>query len=130
MIDNDLNDDNFLIFAAKAYNKLNAVTSEFEADLQRIQYIKRLLTKYHDTGDLKDRLILNHIIIFYNVFGVEPATRLLFLKMDSKDLAVLKPFLLFLNYLPDVVISIKGQNLNTDVIPLDSVAVTCLRQIK
>jgi len=129
MID-DLTEENWLLYAAKAYNKLNAVTSEFEADLQRIQYIKRLLTKYHDTGDLKDRLILHHLIIFYNVFGVEPATRLLFLKMDIKDLAVLKPFLLFLDYLPDVVISVKGQNLNTDIIPLDNAAVSCLRQLK
>jgi hypothetical protein len=129
MVD-DLNDENWLLYAAKAYQKLNAVQSEFEGDLMRIQFIKRLITKYMDTGDLKDRLILNHIIIFYNVFGVEPATRLLFLKMTEKEMIVLKPFLIFLSYLPQIVNGVKGQNLNTDDIPLDKVAVKCLRELK
>jgi len=129
MVD-DLNDDNWQLFAAKAYQKLNAVTSEFEGDLMRIQFIKRLITKYQDTGELKDRLILNHIIIFYNVFGVEPATRLLFLKMNKKELVVLKPFLIFLSFLPQSVNGINGKNINTDDISLDKVAVKCLRNLK
>jgi hypothetical protein len=126
----DLNDDNWLLFAAKAYQKLNAVTSEFKSDLMIIQFIKRLITKYQDTGELKDRLILNHVIIFYNVFGVEAATRLIFLKMNRKELVVLKPFLVFMSYLPDVVYGINGKNLNTDDIGLDKVVVKCLREIK
>jgi hypothetical protein len=126
----ELNDDNWLLFAAKAYQKLNAITSEFESDLMRIQFIKRLITKYQDTGELKDRLILNHIIIFYNVFGVEPATKILFLKMNKKELVVLKPFLVFLSYLPQIVYGINGKDLNTDDIGLDKVAVKCLREIK
>jgi len=129
MVD-DLNDDNWQLFAAKAYQKLNAVTSEFESDLMRIQFIKRLITKYQDTGELKDRLILNHIIIFYNVFGIESATRLLFLKMNRKEMVVLKPFLIFLSYLPHTVNGINGKNINTDDIALDKVAVKCLRSLK
>lgn len=129
MVD-DLNDENWTLFAAKAYQKINAVTSEFKTDLMRIQFIKRLITTYRDTGELKDRLILNHIIIFYNVFGVESATRLLFLKMSKKEMVVLKPFLLFLSYLPQTINGINGKDINTDDIALDKVAVKCLRNLK
>jgi hypothetical protein len=126
----DLNDNNFLLFASKAYDKPNAVTSEFEEDLNRIQYIKRLLTKYYSTDVLKERLILNHLIIFYNVFGVEPSTRMIFFKLEEKDIQVLKPFLILLNFLPDVVNGINGKNIVTSVIKLDPGAVKCLRKIK
>jgi hypothetical protein len=67
----DLNDDNFLIYAAKAYDKPHIIQSEFEEDLKRLKYVKRLLRKYKQTGDFKERLILNHVIILSNVFGVE-----------------------------------------------------------
>jgi hypothetical protein len=126
----NLNDENYLLFAAKAYEKPNAVMSEFEEDLQRILYIKRLLTKYYSTKILKDRLILNHIIVLYNVFGVEAATRMLFFKLENKDLEVVKPFLLFLNFLPDIVYGINGKNIITADIGLNQEAVSCLRALK
>lgn len=96
----DLNDGNFLIYAAKHYDRPHILQSEFEDDLRRIKYVKRLLRKYRQTGDCKERLILNHIIILSNVFGVEAAVNMLFFKVDKEDYAVLKTFLLFLNYLP------------------------------
>jgi hypothetical protein len=125
----NLNDDNMLLYAAKEYNKPNAVMSEFEEDINRILYIKRLLTKYYATGVLKERLILNHIIIIYNVFGIEAASRLLFCKLEEKDYEILKPFLVFLNFLPEMIKGIKGKDILTSDIKLDEGAIKCLRQL-
>lgn len=97
----DLNDDNFLIYAAKAYDKPTIVSREFEDDLSRLKYVKRLLRKYRQSGDLRERLILNHIIILANVFGVEATVNMLFFKVDNEDYPPLKTILLFLNYMPD-----------------------------
>jgi hypothetical protein len=126
----NLNDGNFSLFAAKAYDKPNAVMSEFEEDLNRILYLKRLLTKYYSSKVLKDRLIMNHIIVLYNVFGVDAATRMLFYKLDGRDLEVVKPFLLFLNFLPDKVCGINGKDIETADIKLDQEAIRCLRDLK
>jgi hypothetical protein len=98
-----LNDKNFLIYAAKFYNNSQCLeTQEFYDDLCRFKYLKRLFKRYKDTGDLKERLILNHIIVIYNVFGVEAATSMLFLKMRGFH-EYLKPFLVFLGYMPEKV---------------------------
>jgi len=129
MFDN-LNDDNFLLYAAKAYDKPNAVMSEFEEDLSRLLYIKRLLKKYYNSGVLKERLIINHIVVLYNVFGVDAATRMLFFKLDESDYKVLKPFLIFLSFLPEVVYGINGKDIITSTINLDEGTVKCLRQLK
>ena len=126
----DLNDNNFMLYAARAYDKPNAVMSEFEEDLNRVLYIKRLLTKYYSSGILKERLILNHIVVLYNVFGVEAATRILFFKLEEKDYEVIKPFLIFLNFLPKIVYGIKGKNIMTSVIQLDKGSIECLRNLK
>jgi len=126
----DLNDNNFMLYAAKVYDKPNAVMSEFEEDINRILYIKRLLTKYDTSGVLKERLILNHLVILYNVFGVEAATRILFFKLDEEDYKILKPFLMFLNFLPKIVYGIKGKNIITNDIQLDTGAIECLRNLK
>lgn len=96
----DLHDGNFLMYAAKSYDRPQILQTEFEDDLKRIKYIKRLLRKYRQTGDCKERLILNHIIILSNVFGVEASVNMLFFKVDAADYPILKTFLLFLNYLP------------------------------
>src|SRR5665213_1542686 len=101
----DLNDDTFLLLAMKAYDKPGAVTSEFEEDLKRIKYIKRLIKKYQGTGELKERLILNHIIILSNIFGVQEAVRILFYKLHETDYPILKTFLIFLNYMPVIAVS-------------------------
>ena len=96
----DLNDGNFLIYAAKYYDRPHILQSEFEDDLKRIKYVKRLLRKYRQTGDFKERLILNHVIILSNVFGVEPTVNMLFYRVDPEDYPLLKTILIFLNYLP------------------------------
>lgn len=125
----NLNDDNFLIYAMKNYNSPNCIVSEFHDDIKRIKYIKRLIRKYKITKDLKERLILNHIIVLSNVFGAEATTRILFYKIDEKDYDVLKTFLIFLNLLPKIVSGINGRNINTNVISLDWNVVSRLRTI-
>jgi hypothetical protein len=126
----NLCDDNFQLYAAKAYNKPNAVMSEFEEDLQRIVYLKRLLTKFYISNVLKDRLILNHLIIIYNVFGIEAATKMLFLKLDERDLEVIKPFLIFLHFLPEVVYGVNGKNIRTSDIRLNEAAIIAVKTFK
>ena len=96
----DLHDGNFLIYAAKSYDRPHILQSEFEDDLKRIKYIKRLLRKYRQTGEFKERLVLNHVIILANVFGVEATVNMLFFKVDQEDYPLLKTILIFLNYLP------------------------------
>lgn len=122
----EVTDDNFTMVAARAYQKLNPTMAEMEEDLMRIQYIKRLVAKYLETGELKERLILNHIIILSNVFGVEMATTLLVHKCDKPELKVVKPFLVMLDYLPDRM-RYRGKWLNTDEVPLDRGVVKALR---
>ena len=96
----DLNDGNFLIYAAKFYDRPHILQSEFEDDLKRIKYVKRLLRKYRQTCEFKERLVLNHVIILGNVFGVEATVNMLFFKVDEEDYPLLKTILIFLNYLP------------------------------
>ena len=89
-----LNDGNILLFAMKMYDNPSCKDLlEFHDDINRIIYIKRLLNKYKVSGKLKERLILNHIIVLYNVFGIEGATRLLFYYIDSSHYSALKTFL-------------------------------------
>ena len=128
MFDN-LTDDNFLIYAMKNYNSPNCIISEFNDDLKRIKYIKRLIRRYKLTNDLKERLILNHIIVLSNVFGAEATSRMLFFKIDESDYNVLKTFLIFLNLLPKTVRGIRGNNINTVEIQLDWNVVKRLRSI-
>ncbi len=98
-----IDDSNFMMYAIKHYDNPQCKNmEEFYEDLSRIIYIKRLFNKYLNTGDLKEQLILNHIITFYNVFGIEAATRILFTKIDIKYFSLLKTFILYLNYIkPD-----------------------------
>ena len=97
----ELNDNNYLLFAIKHYDNPQAVTEDdFYDDLKRIKYIKRLLKRYRNTGELKSHLILNHFIVLYNIFG-EAATPMLFHKIEPELWSVMKTFVLFLNKLPD-----------------------------
>ena len=125
-----MTDENFLVFCAKVYDNPSAhSTEEFLEDLSRIRYVKKLLTRYQETGDLKERLILNHIITLHNCFGVHLA-RILFLKTE-KQYHMVKPFLILLNALPDVIHGVgKYDRLHTDEIPLDMKIVERLRGIK
>ena len=128
MIDN-LTDDNFLIYAIKCYDNPRCIMSEFEDDLKRLKYIRRLIKRYKSTGDLKERLILNHIIVLSNVFGTEAAVRMLFFKIDSADYHILKTFMLFLNYMPKLVKGIKGKNINSSDITIDLFVASRLKDI-
>ena len=128
MIDN-LSDDNFLIYAMKAYDRPNCIMSEFEEDLSRIKYVKRLIKRYKTTGELKERLILNHIIILSNVFGVEPSVRMLFFKLDKEDYDVLKTFLLFLNFMPRHINGINNNHYNSADISVDVYVGNKLREL-
>ena len=97
----ELNEDNFLLFAIKNYENPQAVTREdFEKDLNHFKYVKRLLKKYRNTGQLKVHLILNHFIILYNVFG-EATTPMLFHKIEMDLWPVMKSFIIFLGKLPE-----------------------------
>jgi len=97
----ELNESNYLLFAIKFYNNPQAVTrDDFEADLKRIRYIKRLLKRYKNTGELKVHLILNHLIILFNVFD-DATVPLLFYHLEEDLWSSIKSFLVFLNRLPE-----------------------------
>lgn len=97
----ELNDDNYLMFAIKYYDNPQAATQEdFLEDMKRFKYVKRLLRKYKNTGDLNVHLLINHFIILYNVFG-DATTPLLFFKLDSDLWSVVKTFMVFLQRFPD-----------------------------
>ncbi|CAB4133340.1 hypothetical protein UFOVP250_132 [uncultured Caudovirales phage] len=125
----DLNEDNFVIYAMKCYTAPNCIMSEFEGDIKRTKYLKRLFRRYKVTKSLKERLILNHIILLNNVFGPEPTSRILFYRIDERDYDILKTFLLYLNILPETVIGIKGKNIHTTDIPVDLNIAEILRKI-
>lgn len=126
-----LHEANFLLYAAKFYDNPHCYeTSEFYDDLNRFKYLKRLLNKYVEGGELRERLVLNHIMIIYNVFGVEPATRMLFLKLRGYE-KYLKPFLIKLAFMPEFVRGIGLENkliINSDI-PMDQGIVEVLRKI-
>jgi hypothetical protein len=113
----------------KAYDKPNCIMSEFEEDLKRLKYVRRLIKRYKATGELKERLILNHIIILSNVFGVEPTVRMLFYSIQPEDHEILKTFLLFLNYMPKVVLGINGKNIVSADVSVDVFVGKRLRDI-
>lgn len=130
MYDN-LTDENFLLYAAKNYNNPSCYdTLEFYDDLKRFKYIKRLFGIYLETSELRERLILNHIIVLYNIFGIEPATRMLFFKLHAYQ-EQLKPFLELLNYMPDKIINIgySGETIYNDSIVPDPNIQEKLRRI-
>jgi len=125
----ELNEANALIYAAKHYDNPHLFdTIEFYEDLSRFKYLKKLFGRYEETGEINERLVLNHLTVIYNVFGVEAATRLLFLKMGNYG-TYLKPFLLFLNFCPDVVHNINGEPIRTSDIVMDAKIVEILRAI-
>ena len=101
MLFNELNGDNFLLFAIKNYENPQAVTKEdFDRDLNHFKYIKRLLKRYKNTGQLKTHLLINHFIVLYNLFG-DAATPMLFYKIESDLCSLMKTFVVFLNRLPE-----------------------------
>lgn len=100
MVSNELTEENLFIFAAKHYyNPKSIDVDEFNEDLNRFKYIKRLLNKYIETGKLSERLILNHLIVIFNSFDIDASLAMLELRLDEKHWPVIKPFLIFLKYI-------------------------------
>ncbi len=131
MIFDDLNDDNFLMYSMREYSNMQCTDiEEFYDDLKKIKYIKRLFNIYTNTGQLKERLILNHLIVFYNVFSVQAGTRILFYKIEKDFWPMLKTFLIFLDRMPEKIDSIRGEIIRASDILLDDGIVTRLRSIK
>ena len=125
----DLNEENFIMYAMKNYNSPHCIISEFEGDIKRTKYLKRLFRRYKVTKSLKERLILNHIILLNNVFGPEATARILFYKIDERDYDILKTFLAYLNIVPDMIYGINGKNISVAEIPLDNNVIDILRKI-
>lgn len=120
-----LSEDNFLLYAVKIYdNPACKGMNEFYDDLNRIKYIKRLFNKYDTKKILKERLLLNHILILNNVFGVEGCARILFFRIEKKYHSYLKTFLSFLQILPKKIPEIK-----LDEIPSDHRILAILKQL-
>ncbi len=100
LIMNELTEDNLFLYAAKHYyNPQFSDIEEFYEDLKRFKYIKRLTNRYIENGELAERLILNHLIVVFNAFGIEAGLNILQLKLDEKHWPVIKPFLVFLQYI-------------------------------
>ncbi len=117
----ELTKENFELYASKHYsNKKWATTEEFKGDLARFKYISRLIKRYYRDDDLKERLILNHIIVLGNMFGPEPTANMVMMNTECPLKATVKTFLVYLNYLPeDAYVEV----------PLDSTIVNVLREL-
>lgn len=116
-----LDEDNFVLYAAKCYDNPQCTSiEEFHDDLNRFKYLKRLLKRYVEHDDLQYRLILNHIIVIYNVFGIKGSNKMMRYKLEDELLPAVKTFLVYLHYLPE-----------TEMvdIPLDPNIVGILRKI-
>lgn len=97
-----LTNKNFKLYAAQHYNNPECTdVEEFQQDLNRFKYLKRLLTRYELTGELQERLILNHLIVLYNVFGIKPCNRMILFKINESHYHYIKPFLVYLHYLAE-----------------------------
>jgi hypothetical protein len=126
----ELNDDTFLMYAIKHYDNPGCRgLRDFHDDLKRLRYVKRLLGRYRATGQVKERLLINHLVVFYNVFGVEAATQMLFFKIQEDLWPELKTFLVFLNLMPALVQVRGGLKMPESEIPLDGNLVEILRKI-
>lgn len=126
---NDLNESNVLLYAAKCYDKPNCIQSEFDEDYKKFRYIKRLLNRYRLTGIIKENLLINHLILTQNVFGIDASTRILFFRIDKRDWSALKTLLIFTSAMPKVVRGIRGQDIISSDIPLDMNLVEILRKL-
>ena len=127
-----LTDANFLLYAASNYtNPSSYDTDEFYQDLNRFKYIKKLFHRYYEKNELRERLILNHLITMYNIFDHRACTRMLFFKIDEKYWPALKTFLLFLNYMPECVPCIGeiNNNIISSSVTIDLEIARALRNI-
>jgi len=125
-----LTHENYLIFCAQHYNgNKYYTTEEFVEDLNRVKYIKKLITRYIENDDLKERLILNHIIVLNNCFGPEITCKILYLKLKPQ-MKYVKPFLILLNILPEKIYNVDNQEMiDTDIIDMDQNIISKLRKV-
>lgn len=121
-----ITENNFMIYAMRMYDNPQCKDiEEFHEDLNRIKYLKRLFKKYKSSGILRERLILNHLIIFTNVFGILPSNRILFTRIEKELHPYLKTFLVYLQILPE-----KIPEVDIVSIPLDKRIIDKLRKIE
>jgi len=126
----NLTDENVILYAVKAYDKPNCVMSEFTEDMKRLNYLKRLFRRYRKHGEMRERLILNHIVVLNNLFGPEVTTRLLFFRMSKDDYSILKTYLVFLSLMPERIYGINGKDIVSSDIQIDMNIAEELRKIK
>jgi hypothetical protein len=126
MVSEKLNEDNFLVYAMHHYDNPQCHSlAEFEEDIKKFLYLKKLLSRYKNNGELRERLILNHIIVLYNIFG-DSATRMLFHKIDESCWDILVTFLVYLERMPE---SVPEYNIISSEIALDETIIATLRKI-
>ena len=116
------------MYAMKAYDKPDCILSEFKDDMKRFNYLKRLFRRYRKVDELREQLVLNHLVVLYNVFGPEVTSRMLFFKMSKDDYPALKTYLLFLSIMPERIRGIKGQDIISSDIPIDPIVAEVLIQ--
>jgi hypothetical protein len=126
----NLTNENIMLYLVKAYDKPNCIMSEFNDDMKRFNYLKRLFQRYRKYDELREQLVLNHLVVLYNVFGPEVASRALFFKVSKEDYSALKTYMLFLNMMPDKIRGIKGHDIISSDISVDMKIAEALRKIK
>jgi hypothetical protein len=126
----NLTDENIILYAVKAYDTPNCVMSEFTEDMKRLNYLKRLFRRYRKHGEMRERLILNHLVVLNNLFGPEVTTRLLFFRMSKDDYSILKTYLVFLSLMPERIFGINGKDILSSDIQIDMKIAEELRKIK
>ena len=122
----ELNDDNIVYYAMKNYNNPSCKgIEEFQEDFNRFKYVKRLFNRYKSSGTLRERLILNHIITLFNVFGLTATNRIFFNRIGKEHYSLVKTFLVYLNYCPEE--NLDG--IDIVAIPLDTKVIKVLRSL-
>jgi len=128
----NLNEKNILLYAMQQYDspdmELEGVNA-FDTDWKHVKYIRRLLNRYQSTGEIKERLVLNHIIVLTNVFGIEGAVRILFAKMPSYQWDIVKTFLVYLAFMPKIVRGIHGMDILESNIKINADIAEKLREL-
>lgn len=130
MIDDDLNENTIDMYMMRSYANPQCIgIEEYNEDTSRIKYIKRLMNRHTNSGELKERLLLNHIIVMYNLFGPVATTRILFYTIDEEHWSALKTFMTFLQTMPDVIQGINGKDIWSSDIAIDPIIAERLREI-